>query len=103
MHRLHVPLVLLPSCSDCNQTLGDKPLLTAYEAATFLVEKLEREYERRFNMWQDDELREMSQMFQKMILARRAQLCELSSRVRHLQALLITPDAFPVYDEDDDL
>ena len=103
MHRLKVPLVLIPSCTDCNQKLGSKPLLTAQEAAEFLLDRLERDYERRFNLWHDDEIDEMSPMFQKMIRARKVQLHELLSRVRHVQALLITPTVFPAYDEDDDL
>lgn len=99
MQRAKIPLFLVPACNDCNLRLSDRPLPTIEEAADYLYRRLDAEYEKRFNLWTDPEISEMSPMFQKMIRARRAQLVTLNSRVRHLQRLLVDNAAFPTWED----
>lgn len=92
-----IPLVKVSSCSSCNRTLGARPFFTVYERLRFLARVLESEYERRASLWAEEEIREMSPMFQKMIYARKAQLVNLHARVRSVQQRLCNTESHPEF------
>lgn len=81
-HNLGIELLRIPSCSDCNNILGDKPLFTPLERVQYIHEKLSAKYERGFTLWSDEELEEMSSDFQRVIKARRKKLSFLLERVK---------------------
>jgi hypothetical protein len=92
-----IPLVKVSCCGSCNRTLGDKPFFTVYERLRFLVRVLEAEYERRASLWAEEEIKEMSPMFQRMIYAKKAQLIGLHARVRSLQQRLLNTESHPEF------
>lgn len=106
LRSARIPLVLVPSCQECNARLGAKPLLTVREAADHLLRFYDALYEKKFNLWQEDEIKEMSPMFQAMIKARQLALSDLNRKVRHLQELVMCDHLFPEYEcteEDEEL
>lgn len=91
-----IPLVLVPSCCDCNSLLGSKPLFTVYERACAVSDTLEKRYEKAAALWTDDEIAEMGESFQRTLKARKADLTFLIDRLRHAQWRTLQHDSFPI-------
>jgi hypothetical protein len=89
-----IPFYLLPCCSECNSTLGDQVIPTPATRAAHLERKLNKNYEKRFALWSDDELGEMSPMFRKVIKAKREALRSMITRIKHLELVSIRGDEF---------
>ena len=87
-----VPLLLVPSCRDCNARLGKKPLNTLYERLVFMYQNLTNRYEKNYALWAKDDLLEMSPMFQKMIAGRQIKVDILRDRLRHVEKQLLLLD-----------
>lgn len=85
------------SCFDCNKKLGAKQLLTLQERANFILSRLETSTDK-IVYWSQDEINEMSAMFEKMIQAKKEKNKILFERVRFCQELLVKPDDFPIED-----
>lgn len=98
--RAKVPLVLLPSCANCNSRLGNRYLATAEEAIAFLVKKLEAEYEQKSTLWSEEEIQEMSPTFQTMLRARKIMLNDLHARIRFLQKRALETHLMPEFEEE---
>jgi hypothetical protein len=88
------------SCKHCNAMLGGRYLPTIFDRSNFIVTRLEQKYETRATLWAPEELKEMSEMFQSMIIARQTQAKELLSRIRHAQWRVLQTDTFPLTDFD---
>ena len=84
-------------CSDCNKKLSDRQLLTLNERANYILHSLEVKSNKIIS-WSNDEIKEMSILFEKMIKAKQDQNKILFERVRFCQELLVKPDDFP-YEE----
>jgi hypothetical protein len=97
MRSLEIPFVLIPCCTGCNSCLGSKAFLTAQEATSHMVKKLEKDYDARMSLWTDAEIREMSPMFKTIIRAKREMLKRLHSRLVFAQKREFDFDAFPVF------
>ena len=63
---------IVPSCCECNSTLGDRMYVTVPERAAFLFNVYSVKYRTLLDMptWTEDELSEMSINFQKQIKRR---------------------------------
>jgi hypothetical protein len=83
------------SCFDCNKKLGAKHLFTLYERANFIMNKLETQTDKVVN-WSQDEMQEMSAMFEKIIQAKQEKNKILYERVRFCQELIVKPNDFPL-------
>lgn len=81
----NVSFLLVSSCSQCNQRLGDKPLFKLSERVEHIMKYLEDKYEKNSTLWSDDEIKEMSKDFQKTIKARQKAALFNLKRVRHSQ------------------
>ena len=90
--KYDIYFILLQSCSSCNSRLGSKPFLTLYERTDFIMRSIEKEYEKKFTLWSKEEEKEMSPMFRKIIQSKRAELANLSRRVRWSQWRLMNLD-----------
>ena len=86
------PHYLLPACGECNRRLCARALFTPSVRAAYLMRKLDSEYERRFALWSEDEIAEMSKDFQRTIRARKAALELLGKRLRSLEQCAIYGD-----------
>jgi hypothetical protein len=84
-------LLLVKSCASCNSLLGDKPLFTLADRAQHVAEELEKKYERDSALWSNEEIKEMSPLFQRMIRARKEAVQGLLRRIRHSQWRAINP------------
>jgi ribosomal protein L34E len=82
------------SCSQCNRRLSNKPFLTLHERADYILRRLEKNTDEIVS-WSEDEIMEMSKVFEKAIRARHRQHQQLFERVRFAQELLHRPDDFP--------
>ena len=86
---------LVNSCSDCNRSLGGRPLFTLQERANFTRLRLEKKAEKTV-LWSKDEIAEMSPRFQKSILARQQIQNRVLDRLRYAQELQFMADDFPL-------
>jgi len=84
-------------CSSCNTKLGDRSLLTLHERTLFILSKLENATNKLVH-WSDDEIKEMSPMFTKIIEAKKEQNKILFARLRFCQELIFMPNEFPIGD-----
>jgi hypothetical protein len=85
---------LVNSCSDCNRALSDRGLFTLQERADFIRKRLERQAEK-IVLWSKDEIKEMSDRFQKAILARQSLQNTLLERLWFAQELQFRAEDFP--------
>lgn len=83
--RLGIGFHLIASCQECNSKLGSKGLFTPLERVQFMRKSLEDEYEKKMTLWSDDEIGEISPMFQKSIQARKNGFRILLEKVRAAQ------------------
>ena len=90
-----IPVVLLPSCSQCNQALGDRPLFTVLDRLLNLENILHVRYERDAALWSDAELEDMGESFKRSIEARRKASNALLARLRHVQWRTLHDETFP--------
>ena len=102
LRKLKIPFVLLPCCHACNRALAARPLLTAIEALVHLKNRYELEYEKRATLWQSNEIKQMSPMFQQMIRRKSAVAKQLLVRVRFLQSREFDLNLIPVYYSEDE-
>ena len=60
---------IVPSCGECNNTLGSKVITSVKERAAYLVGRYELKYRKMLQLpeWENWELEEMSESFQKTI------------------------------------
>lgn len=86
---------LVNSCSDCNRSLGDRPLFTLQERANFIRIRLEKKAEK-IVLWSKEEISEMSPRFQKSILARQQMQNRVLDRLRYAQELQFRAEDFPL-------
>lgn len=93
--KAKTPLVKIHSCYDCNKLLGSKPLFTVYERAAYLEKVLLNKYEKQSTLWSNDEIKEMSYMFQLQIKGKIEKAKMLLVRARNLQGRLINTASFP--------
>jgi hypothetical protein len=93
--KAKIPLVKIHSCSDCNKVLGTKPIFTLYERAAYLEKDFLNKYEKQSTLWSNDEIKEMSYMFQLQIKGKIEKAKILLVRARNLQNRLSRPDSFP--------
>ena len=82
-------------CLDCNKKLGAKQLFTLFDRANYILNKLETSTNKVVN-WSQDEMQEMSAMFEKMIQAKQDRNKTLFERVRFCQELIVKPNDFPL-------
>lgn len=82
-------------CADCNKRLADRQLLTLFERASYILQRLEAKTNKVVR-WSQDEMEEMSMVFEKIINAKQEQNKILFERVRFCQELLVKPDDFPL-------
>jgi len=81
----HINFFLVSCCSQCNRKMSDKPLFTLLEKLIFAVKYLENLYEKKANLWSEEEIAEMSIPFQKTIRARKKLSQLLLDRVQFAQ------------------
>jgi hypothetical protein len=86
---------LVNSCSDCNRMLSNRALFTLQERAEFIRIRLERKTEK-IVIWSNDEIKEMSERFQKTIKARQQMQNTLLDRLRYSQEMQYRADDFPL-------
>jgi len=85
---------LVNSCSDCNRALADRGLFTLQERADFIRKRLENKTEK-IVLWTKEEVKEMSDRFQKTILAHQALQNTLLERLWFAQELQFRTEDFP--------
>jgi hypothetical protein len=85
---------LVNSCSDCNRALADRGLFTLQERADFIRKRLENKAEK-IVLWTKQEIKEMSERFQKTILARQSLQNTLLERLWFAQQLQFRAEDFP--------
>lgn len=84
---------LLPTCGDCGRRLSATRVLeTPSQRAGYLATRVGELFERRCNLWSDDEIQEMSPDFQRTIRARQVALMGLGKRVRRLERCALAGD-----------
>jgi len=86
---------LVNSCSECNRTLSNRALFTLQERADYIRIRLEKKAEK-IVIWSNDEIKQMSERFQKTIKARQQMQNILLDRLRYCQELQYRPDDFPL-------
>lgn len=97
LRKLKIPLVLIPSCLDCNMQLGAKALGIVEERLDYLLRKLQEKYNKEAVDWTEEEIKEMSPMFQRMIRGRARRVNEIAARINGILYRLSHPDTFPEY------
>jgi hypothetical protein len=86
---------LVNACHDCNSALADRPLFTLQERAHFIKVRLENKAEK-LVIWSKDEIKQMSERFQKIILAKQYKQNIVLERLRFSQELQFRADDFPI-------
>jgi len=97
LKAMKIPFVLIGSCFECNAMLGAKPLAVVHERLWFLYGRLTDKYEREATLWDDEEIAEMSPMFQKMIRARQIRQSILIDRIRKIEWRMAHSETHPDY------
>lgn len=90
----NVKFYTVACCSECNQKLSNKILLTLKERAEFILTFLEKKTDE-LVMWTEDEIMEMSKVFERAIRARKKQHDVLYERVRFCQELMYRTEDLP--------
>jgi hypothetical protein len=75
--------------------LADRPLFTLQERAHFIKVRLENKAEK-LVIWSKDEIKQMSERFQKIILAKQYKQNIVLERLRFSQELQFRADDFPI-------
>ena len=78
---------IVPACFECNNTLSNKILPTVQERSLYLLAKYETKYRKLINfpVWEDWELEEMSESFQKTINRSRVEQEIIKERLLNLR------------------
>lgn len=98
LRELEIPMVLISCCGDCNRKLGSKRLLTVAERLSFLYGRLNSEYEKVHALWCEDEMKEMSPMFRKMIRTQSEINKSLLVRIKNIELRMLDTDSHPIYE-----
>ena len=85
-------------CYECNNKLSNVPLLRLHERVEYILQALEKKADQ-IVMWSEDEIIEMSKVFEKAIRARKAQHDIVYERVRFCQELLHRAEDMPGEEE----
>jgi len=86
---------LVNCCSECNKVLSDRALFTLQERADYIRKRLENKSER-ITLWNKAEIEEMSDRFQKTIVARQSLQNILLERLWFAQELQFRAEDFPI-------
>jgi hypothetical protein len=82
-------LLLYPSCHQCNKWLGDKPLFNYKERLLFLYDRYMAEVDKIKALWSEEEIAEMSSMFQRMIRAKQLMVRDLIRKHREIECRML--------------
>lgn len=83
--------LLYPSCFKCNAWLSNRSLFSFDERLDFLYRKYTKEIDKLVGLWSEDDLEEMSPMFQDMIRKKMNCVKELIQAQRHVEHQLLHP------------
>ena len=74
---------LVPSCGECNNALGDQPLLTIQERINFVRKHIKKRYAKalRVPYWDEDELKELSRTMREEIRKANTQSSWVKDRI----------------------
>ena len=81
-------------CKECNQKLASRPILTLRERAEYILNVLEKKTDQ-LVVWTEDEIMEMSKVFERSIRARKKQHDIIFDRVRFCQELMYRAEDLP--------
>lgn len=97
--KQQIPMILVPSCSSCNSHLNDKPHMTVLDRLLFLESLLSKKIEEALALWSEEEIAEMSPMFQKQIRAKQQNIKFLAARLHGVQERLLDRESHPRYSD----
>lgn len=89
-----IKFYLVRCCNQCNQKLSNKPFFTLEERAEFVKQYLQDKLSK-FVVWDEEEIKEMSSMFKKMIKAKNQQRKYLMFRLTCCTNYLLSNNHFP--------
>ena len=87
-------LLLYPACRQCNAWLGGKQLFDLKGRLQFLYERYMKEVDRINGLWSDDEIKEMSYVFQTMILSKREATKDLIRKFRKIEDKIMSIEGY---------
>lgn len=88
--RKGIKLCLVPSCRSCNQILGKKALLTPAERVAHLYEKYEEKVNKRGNLWEPQEVKQLGYNMRKIVESSNYILANLMRKHRGCERRLAT-------------
>jgi hypothetical protein len=91
-----IPFALIPCCAECNRLLSDRRLLTAEERLEFLETKYQSLYTK-VVAWDEDEIAEMGQAFQKSIKNYSKRKDEIARKIQAIKQRSVKPWTFPIF------
>jgi len=80
-----IPLLLIPSCAECNSALGAKSLCTASERIEYLINFYSRKIETR-KKWSAEDIDELGRGLKPQVLCRQARLSLWITKLRNLES-----------------